>query len=61
MLQQTRVAAMIPYYEPFLQRFPDAAALAAPDEAEVLALWSGLGYYSRALRSWTRAPEYAMY
>src|SRR5579872_3965323 len=48
MLQQTRAQAVIPYYEKFLARFPDAASLAAADEAEVLALWSGLGYYSRA-------------
>ena len=48
MLQQTRVAAVIPYYERFLKRFPNAEALAAAPEAEVLALWSGLGYYSRA-------------
>ena len=48
MLQQTRVAAVTPYYERFLARFPDAAALAAAVEKDVLALWSGLGYYSRA-------------
>ncbi len=48
MLQQTRVAAVIPYYERFLTRFPDAAALAKAPEDEVLTLWSGLGYYSRA-------------
>jgi A/G-specific adenine glycosylase len=48
MLQQTRVAAVIPYYERFLARFPDAAALAEAPEEEVLRLWSGLGYYSRA-------------
>ena len=48
MLQQTRVAAVIPYYHRFLERFPDVASLAAAAEAEVLALWSGLGYYSRA-------------
>lgn len=48
MLQQTRVAAAIPYYERFLARFPDAASLACASEAEVLAAWSGLGYYSRA-------------
>lgn len=48
MLQQTRVAAVIPYYERFLKRFPHAAALAQAPEAEVLTLWSGLGYYSRA-------------
>jgi len=48
MLQQTRVAAVIPYYERFLLKFPDAAALAAAPEAELLAAWAGLGYYSRA-------------
>src|SRR5258708_14685118 len=48
MLQQTRVAAVIPYYERFMERFPDAAALAAAPEEELLAMWSGLGYYSRA-------------
>ena len=48
MLQQTRVAAVIPYYQRFLERFPDAAALAQALESELLALWSGLGYYSRA-------------
>lgn len=47
MLQQTRVAAAIPYYERFLWRFPDAASLAKAPEAEVLRFWSGLGYYSR--------------
>jgi A/G-specific adenine glycosylase len=48
MLQQTRVAAAIPYYERFVQRFPDVQALAAAPQEEVLRLWSGLGYYSRA-------------
>jgi A/G-specific adenine glycosylase len=48
MLQQTQVSAVIPYYRRFLERFPDVAALAAAGEDEVLALWSGLGYYSRA-------------
>ncbi|HUP96608.1 MAG TPA: A/G-specific adenine glycosylase [Usitatibacter sp.] len=48
MLQQTQVATVIPYYERFLARFPDPAALAAGSEDEVLALWSGLGYYARA-------------
>ncbi len=48
MLQQTRVAAVEPYYERFLNRFPDVAALATAPEDEVLAVWSGLGYYSRA-------------
>jgi len=48
MLQQTRVATAVPYFERFLARFPTAAALAAASEDEVLALWSGLGYYRRA-------------
>jgi len=48
MLQQTRAAAVIPYYEKFLTRFPDFEALARAPESEVLASWSGLGYYSRA-------------
>lgn len=48
MLQQTRVAAVIPYYERFLARFPDYASLAAAPEADLLTLWAGLGYYSRA-------------
>jgi A/G-specific adenine glycosylase len=48
MLQQTRAQAVIPYYERFLARFPDVASLAASREEEVLALWAGLGYYSRA-------------
>ncbi len=48
MLQQTTVAAVKPYFERFLKRFPNVAALAAADEADVLRLWEGLGYYSRA-------------
>jgi len=48
MLQQTRAQAVIPYYERFLDRFPDVRTLAESREADVLALWSGLGYYSRA-------------
>jgi A/G-specific adenine glycosylase len=48
MLQQTRAVAAIPYYEKFLARFPTVEALAAASESEVLAAWSGLGYYSRA-------------
>ena len=47
MLQQTQVAAVIPYYQRFLARFPDVRALAAATEDEVLAAWSGLGYYAR--------------
>lgn len=48
MLQQTRVAAVIPFYERFMARFPDVGALARAREATVLSLWSGLGYYRRA-------------
>ncbi|WP_284619021.1 A/G-specific adenine glycosylase [Aquabacterium humicola] len=48
MLQQTQVSTVVGYYERFLQRFPDVQALAAAPQDEVLALWSGLGYYSRA-------------
>jgi A/G-specific adenine glycosylase len=48
MLQQTRVAAAIPYYERFLARFPDVQALARARIDDVLARWSGLGYYRRA-------------
>lgn len=48
MLQQTRVSAVIPYYEKFLTRFPDIATLASAPEQDLLAAWAGLGYYSRA-------------
>ena len=48
MLQQTRVETVIPYYGRFLARFPTIADLAAADEQDVLKLWEGLGYYSRA-------------
>lgn len=48
MLQQTQVATVIPYYQRFVARFADLASLAAASQDEVLAHWSGLGYYSRA-------------
>ncbi|MDH5263240.1 MAG: A/G-specific adenine glycosylase [Betaproteobacteria bacterium] len=48
MLQQTQVATAIPYFERFMARFPDVAALAAAREDDVMRLWSGLGYYARA-------------
>ena len=48
MLQQTQVATVIPYYQRFMQRFPDLPDLAAAPLDEVLSLWSGLGYYARA-------------
>lgn len=48
MLQQTQVSTVIPYYARFLERFPDLKSLANADLDDVLRLWSGLGYYSRA-------------
>src|SRR5712671_5280136 len=56
MLQQTRVDVVVPYYERFLARFPTLLALAASDLDDVLALWSGLGYYARA-RNLHRAAQ----
>jgi A/G-specific adenine glycosylase len=56
MLQQTQVAAVMPYYARFLERFPDVRALAAASEDEVLKLWSGLGYYARG-RNLLRAAQ----
>ena len=47
MLQQTQVTTVIPYYQRFITRFPDVAALAAAPLDEVLHLWTGLGYYAR--------------
>lgn len=48
MLQQTTVAAVIGYFEKFTRRWPDFASLAAAEDADVMAAWAGLGYYSRA-------------
>ena len=48
MLQQTQVNTVIPYFERFLNRFPDIEELSKSDLNEVLGLWSGLGYYARA-------------
>ncbi len=48
MLQQTRVETVLSYYQRFLDRFPDLPSLAAADEPDVLKVWEGLGYYSRA-------------
>ena len=59
MLQQTQVATVIPYYLRFVARFPEVAELAAASEDEVLAHWSGLGYYSRA-RNLHRAAQLVM-
>jgi A/G-specific adenine glycosylase len=57
MLQQTRIAAVMPYYERFLHRLPDVESLARAPLAEVLKLWSGLGYYSRARNLHRAAKE----
>ena len=68
MLQQTTVAAVIPYFERFLQRFPTVADLAKAQQEDVLQLWAGLGYYSRgrnlhaaaqiiAARGWPKDEE----
>ncbi|HKQ86642.1 MAG TPA: A/G-specific adenine glycosylase [Candidatus Acidoferrales bacterium] len=56
MLQQTRIAAVIPYYDRFLEKFPTVESLAAARIDDVLRLWSGLGYYSRA-RNLHRAAQ----
>ena len=56
MLQQTQVATVIPYFERFMQRFPDVRALAEAPADEVLHLWTGLGYYARA-RNLHRAAQ----
>lgn len=48
MLQQTRVEAVKPYFQRFIQELPDVAALAAAPEERIIKLWEGLGYYSRA-------------
>ena len=48
MLQQTTVAAVIPYFERFTARWPDVAALASTNDADLMAAWAGLGYYARA-------------
>src|SRR5580658_6190463 len=57
MLQQTRIAAVLPYYERFLARFPGVESLAEARGDEVLRLWSGLGYYSRARNLHRAAKE----
>src|SRR5271155_2693909 len=59
MLQQTRVAAVLDHYRIFLERFPDIATLAAASEDDVLAAWSGLGYYRRARMMHQCAKEIA--
>src|SRR5687767_3542267 len=57
MLQQTQVSTVTPFYERFIQRFPDVRSLAAAGADDVLAMWSGLGYYSRARHLHRAAQE----
>ena len=57
MLQQTRVAAVIPYYERWMTALPDVRALTAVEEEKLMKLWQGLGYYSRA-RNLKKAAQY---
>src|ERR1051325_11299203 len=59
MLQQTRMEVVLPYFAKFVKRFPTLRALAKASEEEVLAAWSGLGYYRRArmLHAAARAAE----
>ena len=57
MLQQTQAARVVPYYEAFVERFPDPAALAAAPLRDVLAVWSGLGYNRRAIALQAAARE----
>lgn len=59
MLQQTRVAAVVPYFERFLAALPDIAALASCPDDELMKLWQGLGYYSRA-RNLKKAAQVIM-
>ena len=57
MLQQTQVDTVSPYFERWMARFPTLEALATASEQEVLALWEGLGYYSRARNLWRSARQ----
>lgn len=59
MLQQTRVSAVLPYFERFMKALPDIRALAAVSDEELMVLWQGLGYYSRA-RNLKRAAQEAV-
>ena len=59
MLQQTRIETVLGYFERFMKRFPDVAALASAPQDEVLKLWEGLGYYSRA-RNLQKAAQVCM-
>ncbi len=60
-LQQTRVAQGLGYYERFMGRFPDVRSLAEAEEDEVMRMWQGLGYYSRARNMCAAAREGASF
>ena len=57
MLQQTRVSTVLPYFDRWLEKFPDFKILAASSEEKVVKAWEGLGYYSRARNLWKLAKE----
>ena len=57
MLQQTRVSTVLPYFERWLEKFPDFSSLANAPEEKILKAWEGLGYYSRARNLWKLAKE----
>src|ERR1043165_6311234 len=59
MLQQTQVAAVIPYYQRFLKKYPTVESLARADQEDVLQLWSGLGYYARGRNLHGAAKKFA--
>ncbi len=61
MLQQTQVGTVIAYYQAFLKRFPDIASLASASQDDVLVMWSGLGYYSRARNLHVAARQVMMH
>jgi len=61
MLQQTQVATVIPYYNRFMERFPDIASLARAEQDQVLHYWSGLGYYARARHLHAAAAQVVEY
>ena len=58
MLQQTQLQVVLPYWTRWMERFPTVLALAEADEQEVLLLWQGLGYYSRARRLHQGAQQF---
>ena len=59
MLQQTQVSTVLPYYQRFMERFPDVRALADAPIDDVLHLWTGLGYYARGAQSASRGRAHS--